>query len=83
MGPEEGQVKLAKHKVSFEEAATVMNDPMAATGADQNHSITEDRHITFGVSDRGRCWWSPILRKIECDPNHKCSFGEQRREKDI
>ncbi len=27
---------------------------MAATGADPDHSITEDRYITFGVSDRGR-----------------------------
>jgi len=29
-------------------------DPMAATGADPDHSIIEDRYITFGVSDRGR-----------------------------
>jgi uncharacterized DUF497 family protein len=45
---------LRKHKVSFEEAATAVSDPMAATGADPDHSVTEDRYITFGVSQRGR-----------------------------
>ena len=48
------KLNLRKHKVSFEEAGTVMSDPMAATAADPDHSIAEDRHITFGVSDRGR-----------------------------
>jgi uncharacterized protein len=27
---------------------------MAATGDDPDHSATEDRYVTFGVSDRGR-----------------------------
>ena len=45
---------LRKHKVSFEEASTAMKDPMSATGADPDHSITEERYITFGVSERGR-----------------------------
>ncbi len=27
---------------------------MAATGADPDHSITEERYVTFGVSERGR-----------------------------
>jgi hypothetical protein len=39
------RTNLRKHKVTFEEAAT---------GADPDHSITEDRYITFGVSERGR-----------------------------
>jgi uncharacterized DUF497 family protein len=52
--PLKAQLNLRKHKVSFEEAATALNDSMAATGADPDHSITEDRYITFGVSNRGR-----------------------------
>jgi uncharacterized protein len=48
------KLNLRKHKVSFEEAATSLSDPMAATGADPDHSITEERYITFGVSERGR-----------------------------
>ena len=43
-----------KHGVAFEEAATALSDPMAASGADPDHSITEDRYITFGVSEKGR-----------------------------
>ncbi|MDL1979697.1 MAG: BrnT family toxin [Deltaproteobacteria bacterium] len=45
---------LRKHKVSFEEAATALSDPMAATGIDPDHSIDEFRYITFGVSNSGR-----------------------------
>jgi uncharacterized protein len=52
--PKKARLNLQKHKVSFEEAATAMSDPMAATGADPDHSLTEDRYITFGVSKRGR-----------------------------
>jgi hypothetical protein len=52
--PKKARSNLRKHKVSFEEAATALSDPMAATGADPDHSTIEDRYITFGVSDRGR-----------------------------
>ena len=44
---------LAKHGVSFQEAATVFRDPLSATGADPDHSIGEERFITFGVSTSG------------------------------
>jgi hypothetical protein len=40
---------LKKHGGSFEEAATALSDPMAATGIDPDHSITY-----FCVSERGR-----------------------------
>ena len=45
---------LKKHKVSFEEASTVLADPLAITGADPDHSIGEVRWITFGLSTRRR-----------------------------
>ena len=47
-------MNLEKHGVSFEEAATALSDPMAATGADPDHSMTEQRYVTFGVSEKGR-----------------------------
>jgi hypothetical protein len=52
--PKKARLNLRKHKVSFEEAATALSDPMAATGADPDHSIAEERYITFAVSERGR-----------------------------
>ncbi len=45
---------LRKHKVSFEEAATALRDPMSATGLDPDHSVSEERFVTFGLSERGR-----------------------------
>ena len=45
---------VAKHGVSFEEAATVFRDPLSATGPDPDHSFDEERFVTFGVSTGGR-----------------------------
>ena len=41
---------LKKHKVSFEEAASVFGDPMAYTFADPDHSFGEERWLLFGLS---------------------------------
>ncbi len=45
---------LAKHGVSFHEAATVFGDPLALTYFDPDHSEDEDRFLTFGQSSAGR-----------------------------
>ncbi len=50
----EAAENLAKHGVSFEEAPTVFRDTLSATGADPDHSVGEERFITFGVSTSGR-----------------------------
>jgi uncharacterized protein len=54
MGPEKGPLKSTKHQVSFEEAATALRDPMSATGLDPDHSESEERFVTFGISESGR-----------------------------
>ena len=41
---------IAKHGVSFEEAATVFGDPLSLTVYDPDHSQDEDRYITMGTS---------------------------------
>jgi len=43
---------LAKHGVSFEEAATVFGDPRSITIPDPAHSQTEARFIILGRSSR-------------------------------
>ena len=48
--PGKAAENLAKHGVSFEEAATVFRDALSATGADPDHSLGEERFVTFGVS---------------------------------
>ena len=43
-----------KHRVRFEEAASVFLDPSALTFWDPDHSEEEDREITIGRSARPR-----------------------------
>lgn len=52
--PLKARKNLAKHGVSFDEAASVFHDPLAATGADPDHSKGEERMVTFGKSSVGR-----------------------------
>jgi hypothetical protein len=44
---------LRKHRVSFEEASTVFDDPMFISVVDEGHSEDEERYITLGLSNRG------------------------------
>ena len=48
------QANLKKHRVTFEEAASVFLDPSALTFWDPDHSEEEDREITIGRSARQR-----------------------------
>ncbi len=52
--PRKAATNLKKHKVSFEEASSVLADPLAITGADPDHSAGQVRWITFGLSNRQR-----------------------------
>ena len=44
---------LAKHGVSFEQAATVFLDPLALTVYDRAHSTEEERWFTIGQTPDG------------------------------
>jgi uncharacterized DUF497 family protein len=52
--PRKAAANLRKHSVSFEEASTVFADDYSLTGADPDHSVGEERFITFGMSQSGR-----------------------------
>jgi hypothetical protein len=45
---------VAKHEVSFEEAATVFGDPDSLTIDDPSHSKNEERFVTIGRSHHGK-----------------------------
>ena len=45
---------LEKHRIAFEEAATVFDDPMFITVVDGEHSVDEERYITIGLSAQGQ-----------------------------
>ena len=44
----------AKHRVTFEEAATVFRDPFGRIVDDPRHSVGEERFVLLGRSDRHR-----------------------------
>lgn len=52
--PAKAEENIKKHRVSFEEAASVFLDPLAFTFWDPDHSEEEDREITIGRSARKR-----------------------------
>ena len=45
---------LEKHGVSFEEAATVFDDPLYVDFYDPDHSVNEHRYLIMGQSTAGR-----------------------------
>lgn len=69
--PKKAATNLRKHKVSFDEARTVLLDPFARTFGDPDHSLSERRSIAIGTSNRhrvvfvshadGRDYWVRII----------------------
>ena len=45
---------LRKHKIEFDEAKTIFNDPLLVTFADDFHSDDEERFISIGNSTSNR-----------------------------
>ena len=52
--PNKALENLQKHRVAFEEAATVFGDLLSVTVPDPDHSQEEDRFITVGSSNHSR-----------------------------
>ena len=52
--PKKAASSLRKHRVSFHEAVTVLEDPLSTTFPDPDHSLSENRYLTIGQSSSGR-----------------------------
>ncbi len=52
--PRKAAANLAKHRVSFEEAATVFGDPLGRIVADPRHSAVEEPQVPIGISKERR-----------------------------
>lgn len=48
------QSNIAKHGVTFAQAATVLLDPLALTVFDGDHSDFEERWFTLGIASTGK-----------------------------
>jgi len=79
---EKAKGNLRKHRISFEDAATVFLDPLALTFPDPHHSSGEDREITIGRSSRqqvvfvSHCQRGDRVRIISA---RKATRGEHRQ----
>ncbi len=51
---EKAAANLADHKVSFDEAKTVFDDPLYVDFYDPDHSYDEHRYLIVGKSQQGR-----------------------------
>jgi uncharacterized protein len=63
------QSNLAKHSVSFAQAATVLADPLALSVYDAAHRETEERWFTLGVSSDGKLL-AVAHTYLQTEPNH-------------
>lgn len=51
--PAKARENVKKHKVTFQQAATIFHDSNAISVFDQDHSQVEDHWITLGRDSRG------------------------------
>jgi hypothetical protein len=65
---------LKNHKISFEEAKTVFNDPLLLTFPDMEHSDDEHRSISIGMSSHTR-----ILLVVYTDRRSKVRIISSRK----
>ena len=79
--PEKAERNLEKHSVSFEEAATVFDDPLYVDFFDPDHSTEENRYIVMGLSHSGRILFvSYIIRVVY--RARRCNSADQRARSD-
>ncbi len=51
--PGKAKINIRKHKISFEQSATIFRYPRAVSIYDKEHSDTEDRWITLSLASNG------------------------------
>jgi len=81
--PAKNAANIRKHRVSFDEAQDVFEDPFAMVSSDDEHSPTEDRQKILGSSGRLRVL---LVVYVERDQNvirlisaRRANRTEQRR----
>lgn len=68
------EANLSKHGVRFHEAATAFGDPLAVTFPDLDHSVEEQRFLTFGYDRLNR-----LLVIAHCDREDRIRVISARR----
>jgi len=71
-----------KHGITFEEAKTVFNDPLAITIDDPNHSYDESHYIDIGFSFEGEVlvvWYTERNENIRIIGCRKATRSERKK----
>jgi uncharacterized DUF497 family protein len=79
---EKATANMRKHGVSFDEAKTVFNDPLAMTISDPEHSSQEDRYIDLGMSARERIllvWYTERGASIRIIGSRKATRSQRQQ----
>ena len=80
--PAKAQANVKKHRVTFEEAASVFLDLSALTFWDPDHSEEEDREITIGRSAQQRLLFvahAPRDSRVRIISARKATRKEQKQ----
>ena len=78
---EKADRNAAKHGVTFEEAKTIFNDPVAMTVFDPDQSDEEDRWLDVGLSAQGRLlvvWYTERGERIRIIGSRRATKAEER-----
>jgi uncharacterized DUF497 family protein len=83
------QTNLEAHGVTFEEAATVFDDPFFIIFKDPDHSAGEQRYIIIGASEQSRYLFvsyterdtrTRIISARELNPKERRAYEKKRNE---
>ena len=72
--PQKAAANVKRRRISFDEAAGVLEDPLLTTYPDEAHSEEETRFVTIGASHRGR-----VLVVAHTDRNDTVRISSARR----
>jgi uncharacterized protein len=73
------KANFRKHRLSFDEAATVFLDPLALTFPDPYHSGGEEREITIGYTAGHQVVFVSHCQRGNRVTNHQRTEGDQKR----
>lgn len=85
--PDKAESNRRKHRIGFDQAATVFSDPRALSLYDAEHSKSEDRWISLGLSSTGALvvvchtfeWIDPSTAQIRIFSCRKATRREKRQ----
>jgi uncharacterized DUF497 family protein len=80
--PDKAEANRRKHGVTFDEAATVFDDPNAQPEYDERHSADEDRWLVIGLSSGLRLLTVAYTKRnetIRLISAHRATKAETRR----